>query len=299
VQQRGSLVNHEHLRFDFSHFQKLTEDQIQQVERMVNARIRANIPLQEDRSISIDQAKEAGAMMLFGEKYGDTVRMITFDRDFSVELCGGCHVDRTGRIGLFKIVSESAIAAGVRRIEAVTGEAAEHYVSERLERLEQVSDLLKRPSDLVGGVQSLLDENKQLKKQIEEMQQGKVADLYKELLEQAVKSGSIYFIASEVSLTDGKAIKDLVFRLTASRDDMVALLSGEADGKIQLHLGASKALVEAGLIDASKLIRTLSRHIKGGGGGQPFYASAGGSDPSGLPAVFSEAKEAIAEAGKS
>jgi alanyl-tRNA synthetase len=267
VQQRGSLVNDEHLRFDFSHFQKLTEEQLQQVERMVNARIRANISRGEDRAMPIEKAKEAGAMMLFGEKYGDTVRMITFDPDFSVELCGGCHVDQTGRIGLFKIVSESAIAAGVRRIEAVTGETAERYMGERLNQLEEVSHLLKRPADIVSGVQNLLDENKLLKKQLEELQQRKIADLYEELLDRAEESGSIKFIAQEVSLTDGKAIKDLVFRLTSSRDNLVVLLSATSDGKVQLHLGVSKPLAEAGRIDASKLIRTLSKHIKGGGGG--------------------------------
>jgi alanyl-tRNA synthetase len=290
-------VNDEHLRFDFSHFQKLTEEQLQQVERMVNARIRANISRGEDRAMPIEKAKEAGAMMLFGEKYGDTVRMITFDPDFSVELCGGCHVDQTGRIGLFKIVSESAIAAGVRRIEAVTGETAERYMGERLNQLEEVSHLLKRPADIVSGVQNLLDENKLLKKQLEELQQRKIADLYEELLDRAEESGSIKFIAQEVSLTDGKAIKDLVFRLTSSRDNLVVLLSATSDGKVQLHLGVSKPLAEAGRIDASKLIRALSKHIKGGGGGQPFYASAGGSDPSGMPAAMSDARKSIAEAG--
>lgn len=286
VQQKGSLVNDQYLRFDFSHFQKMKDDEIRSVEQMVNARIRENIPRDEARGIPIAQAKAAGAMMLFGEKYGDTVRMITFDPQYSVELCGGCHVDRTGAIGLLKITSESAIAAGVRRIEAVTGEAAEAYVYEKLSLLQDVSASLKHPADIVAGVKQLAEENKQLRKEAEEWQRGQINSLEKSLAGEWENIGSLSGIIREVSIGDGRALKDLAFRLVSSRENGVVLLAAQQDGKVQLHLGASKSLAESGRVDASRLVRELAKHVKGGGGGQAFYASAGGSDPSGLQEVF-------------
>ncbi|HLF62417.1 MAG TPA: alanine--tRNA ligase [Saprospiraceae bacterium] len=295
VQQKGSLVNDKHLRFDFSHFQKMTPEEIQAVEKLVNEKIRSNVARKEER-VPIEKAKEAGAMMLFGEKYGDVVRMITFDPAYSIELCGGCHVSNTGKIGLLKIISESAIAAGVRRIEAVTADAAEEFVNEKLHRLEEVSAILKHPADLIGNLNNLLDENKQLRKQIEDLQREKVAILEKELSVNAEKVGTITCIIREVSVTDAKAFKDLVFRLTAMMPNTVVLLGCVDHGKVYLHLGISKQLVDARLLDASKMIRELAKHVKGGGGGQPFYASAGGSDPSGLEAAFRHAKVFVEKA---
>ena len=178
VQQKGSLVKEDLLRFDFSHFEKVSEEDIQKIETIVNAKIRENIPLQEDRAISIDAAKEAGAMMLFGEKYGDTVRMITFGADYSRELCGGCHVDSTGQIGSFKIVSESGTAAGVRRITALTSEGTDAYYTEKLGTLAAITALFKNPKDLVRSVSDLQEENKKLKKQLESLQLSKACLLY-------------------------------------------------------------------------------------------------------------------------
>jgi alanyl-tRNA synthetase len=298
VQQKGSLVNDKYLRFDFSHFQKMTAEEIQAVEKLVNEKIRDNVARKEDK-LPIEQAKAAGAMMLFGEKYGDVVRMITFDPAYSIELCGGCHVSNTGKIGLFKIISESAIAAGVRRIEAVTADAAEEFVNEKLHRLEEISSLLKHPADVITGVTSLLDENKQLRKQLQDLQLKQVSVLEKELYAQAETVGNVSLIAGEVSLTDGKAIKDLVFRLTSSITNAVVFIGSIDNEKVQLHLGISKQLVDAGLIDASKIIRELSKYVKGGGGGQAFYASAGGSDPSGLSAAMSQLKTFVEQISKS
>ncbi len=298
VHQKGSLVNEKHLRFDFSHFQKLTQEELHAVEKLVNEKIRDNVARKEDR-LPIDQAKAAGAMMLFGEKYGDVVRMITFDPTYSIELCGGCHVSSTGKIGLFRIVSESTIAAGVRRIEAVTADAAEEFVNEKLHRLEEVAALLKHPQDLITSVNNLLDENKQLRKQIGDFQHQQVGVIEKELSGGVEKIGDISLISKEISLNDAKAIKELVFRLTTTVSNAVVFIGCIENGKVQLHLGISKSLVDAGLLDASKMIRELAKHVKGGGGGQPFYASAGGSDPSGLGLAFDQMKAFVSQVAHS
>jgi alanyl-tRNA synthetase len=273
----------------------MTQEEIHAVEKLVNAKIRSNIPRQVAQ-VPIDKAKEAGAMMLFGEKYGDVVRMITFDPAYSVELCGGCHVTSTGQIGVLKITSESAIAAGVRRIEAVTGEAAEMFIDEKLQQLDEISTILKHPADVVSGIGHLVEENKQLRKQLEEVQQQQVAILEKELRTGVEHIASVACISQRVALTDTKALKDLVFRLTTHLPNAVVLLGTHDDGKVQLHLGISKPLVDTGAFNASKMIRELAKHVKGGGGGQPFYASAGGSDPAGLDNALKDIKAMIGDA---
>lgn len=295
VQQRGSLLNEDYLRFDFAHFQKMTPEEIARVEKIVNARIRQNIPRGEDRNMPIEEARKAGAMMLFGEKYGDRVRVITFDPGFSVELCGGCHVDRTGDIGLFKITSESAIAAGVRRIEAITARRAEQYVASQLQQLEALSDLLKRPSNTAKAVQDLIEENKVLRKAIEEAQTARVQDLRADLIGQMEQIGSVKFLARRLDIGDSKAAKDLTFQIIKQVEGAVVLFGLESDGKAQLHLGISRDLAAQGVYDAVQLIRSLAKEISGGGGGQPFYASAGGNDSAGIQRALDAARTIVLE----
>jgi len=282
VQQKGSLVREDMLRFDFSHFEKMSEEEIKQVEQIVNMRIRQNIKLEEARHIPIEEAKEAGAMMLFGEKYGDTVRMITFDKEFSRELCGGCHVGSTGEIGFFKVLSETGIAAGVRRITAISSEFAEKYVEEQFELMDQISSLLKNPQDLLAAVTELQEENKDLKKKIESLQSSKAGDIQKELAASAKDINGVKLVASNVSLGDSKAMKTLIYNLEKELGNAVVLLGDASDNKVQLMLKISDDLVDSKSYDAGAMIRELAKEVKGGGGGQKFFATAGGSDPSGL-----------------
>lgn len=286
VQQKGSIVKADYLRFDFSHFEKMTDEQIKMVEQIVNTRIRQNIPLQEDRSISIDAAKEAGAMMLFGEKYGETVRMITFDPDFSRELCGGCHVDATGQIGLFKIVSESAIASGVRRVEAVTAVTAERYVDQRLEQLSEIWQVLKQPQDPIKSVKDLQEENRRLSKELDALKVKQAGNLQGDLINAALDIAGAKVIKHHSTTLDAKTAKTLVFNITKQLDNAVVLLALDVNGKPQLQLGMSEAIVNDKGWHAGNIVRTLAQHIKGGGGGQPFFASAGGKDSSGLQAAL-------------
>ncbi len=293
VQQKGSLVRQDVLRFDFSHFQKMTDEEIKKVEQIVNRKIRENIALQEFRSIPIQEAKDAGAMMLFGEKYGDFVRMITFDRDFSNELCGGCHVKSTGEIGLFLIKSESAIAAGVRRIEALTADAAEAYVSDQMHELSEIKALFKNPKHTVKNISDLQEENKGLKKQLEELNVLKASALQKELSSKVQQINGVNFINEHIELDDSKVAKTLVTNLEKSLGDAVVLLSMNANGKVQLMLQISKSLIESKDLHAGNIIREISKHINGGGGGQDFFATAGGSKPDGAAAAHDAMKKIV------
>ena len=286
VQQKGSLVNDHHFRFDFSHFQKMTDDEIKKVEDIVNEKIRKNIPKGEDRSIAMETAQQAGAMMLFGEKYGETVRMITFDSDYSVELCGGCHVESTGEIGLFKIISESAIAAGVRRIEAVTASQAESYVRGEIETLNELKHLVKNPSDIVKSIKGLLEENKKLKKEVEELMHVKAQSVKQDLINNAQIVSGVKVVAGEVTGIDSKAMKTLAYNIEQELGEAIILLGLAQEGKAQLMLLVSKGLTEK--YHAGTMIRELAKHINGGGGGQPFFASAGGGKPQGISAALNE-----------
>lgn len=292
VQQKGSLVKQDYLRFDFAHYQRMTEQEIKQVELLVNQRIRQNIPLQEQRSMPIGEAEAAGAMMLFGEKYGETVRMITFDDTFSRELCGGCHVSATGQIGLFKIVSESAIAAGVRRIEAVTADAAEQYVTAQIDELTEVRSILKNPQDTIKSVHALQDENRLLKKEVEQLKAKQAGNLQGDLIAGAELYQGAQLIVSKLSM-DSKTAKTLSFNIMKEVDQAVILLGLDVDGKPQLMLSISEDLATARGWHAGNVIRQLATHIKGGGGGQPFFASAGGKDPEGLDLALSQIKELL------
>ncbi|NJB84765.1 alanyl-tRNA synthetase [Lewinella marina] len=295
--QKGQDVRAAKLRFDFSHFERPTAEELERIERLVNEKIRANIPLLEQRDVPIAEARNSGAMMLFGEKYGDTVRIITFDPEFSSELCGGTHVKHTGELGFFKITSESALAAGVRRIEGVAGVAAETYLNDRLGTLDTVRELLKGNPSPADAVRNLQEENRQLKKELDKLQSERAGDLKGELESAFEDVGGVRFLARQVPLSDAAAIKNLAFQLTGETDNAFVLLASEDDGKALLTLAISKGLAGKGegALDAGVLIRELARNIRGGGGGQPFFATAGGKDPGGIPAVLTQARERVGE----
>ena len=280
VEQKGSLVKDQYLRFDFSHFQKLTDEELASIEKRVNEKIRANIPLEEARSLPIAEAKEAGAMMLFGEKYGETVRMITFDPNYSRELCGGCHVSATGVIGQFKITSESSVAAGVRRIEAITSLAAENFVNEKLGLLSELNALFKNPKDLIGAIQSLQKDHKALQKKIDGLQNAKSADLKSTLKAEAVKQTDRTVLIKKLTDTDPKQAKNLVFQLEKELDNAIVVLGISNEGKAQLLVAVNKSLNDQ--FKANEIIKEVAPMINGGGGGQSHFASAGGSNPDGI-----------------
>jgi alanyl-tRNA synthetase len=291
VQQKGSLVKEDTMRFDFSHFQKMTDEEIAQVEKIVNEKIREDIALNEDRQISIEQAKSSGAMMLFGEKYGDVVRMITFDPNYSIELCGGCHVLSTGHIGLFKITSESAIAAGVRRIEVVTGVGAEQYINDKINELHEIKALIKSPNT-AKGIIDLQDENKSLKKEIESLLADKAHALQKSLLENAVTVNGKKVITSHITDLDSKTCKNLAYNLLSTMQSGVVVLGIQEGDKAQLMIAVSDDLVKDG-VHAGTMVKELAPTIGGGGGGQAGFASAGGKNIAGLTEVLAKAKSLL------
>ncbi len=293
VGQKGSLVNEKYLRFDFSHFAKLTEEELAKIETMVNQKIRENISLEEARSIPIAEAKSAGAMMLFGEKYGDEVRMITFDADYSRELCGGCHVKATGQIGYFKITSEAAVAAGVRRIEAVTAEAAEKYINNELTELNKIRSLFKNPTRTAENVEALQEENKGLKKEVEKMVAAQAGGLKDDLKKQMDTIDGINFIAANLPIGDSKAIKTLAYQLEKELGNALIVFGATVNGKPQLTVTISETLTKEKDLHAGNMVRELAKEIKGGGGGQAFFATAGGSDVNGLEQAINKARDLI------
>ncbi len=291
VEQKGSLVNASNLRFDFSHFSKVSDEEIEQIEALVNSAIAANIPLDEHRTMAIDQAKALGAMALFGEKYGDHVRVIKFGE--SVELCGGIHVPDTAKIGLFKIVSESAVAAGVRRMEAITGKAAEDYYKEKAATLAQIQSALKNPKDIVKSVEDLLSKNQQLQKEIEQLIRKKASQLKSNLKSQIVKIGDVSFLGAIVDI-DANSVKDILFQLKSENENFVAIIGNKDEDKCGLSLMIDEQLVASKVWNAAQWIRDVASHIQGGGGGQPFFATAGGKRSEGLQTAIDEIKAKIA-----
>jgi alanyl-tRNA synthetase len=295
VEQKGSLVDENHLRFDFAHFAKMTDEEVREVEHIVNGRIRENIVRGEQRKVPVDKAKKMGAMALFGEKYGDEVRVITFDPAFSVELCAGTHVPSTGQIGFFKIISEGAIAAGIRRIEAVTGEKAEAYFYEQLATIEDIRQILKGAKDLVKGVKSLVEENKVLQKKIEELNRYKVDDIKSKLIENSKMINGVRFIAVKLDL-DANAAKDLAFiTLTDHHDSTFVLFVTISEDKVNIILMLSADLVKEKGLHAGNLVKELAREISGGGGGQAHFATAGGTNAKGIPIVLEKARKIVEE----
>ncbi|WP_417601261.1 alanine--tRNA ligase [Owenweeksia hongkongensis] len=287
VEQKGSLVAPNHLRFDFSHFSKVTDEEIEQIENLVNNRVQKNFSLEEFRNIPINKAQEMGAMMLFGEKYGDTVRAIKFGE--SIELCGGIHVGATGEIGLFKITHEGAVAAGIRRIEALTGATARKYVNEHIGTLNTIKQELKNVNDPIAGINSLKDENSKLKKQIEELIREKAKGEKDLWVNNAVQKDGYTLIIQKTAL-DGGAVKDLLFQIKNENENIAAVIGVDMGDKAQIAVAFSDELAKEKGWHAGNMVKELAREIKGGGGGQPFFATAGGKDPAGIDKALEKAK---------
>ena len=279
VEQKGSMVHSGMFRFDFSHFAKVTAEELKAVEQFVNARIQEGIPLEEGRNTPYNSAIKEGAMALFGEKYGDTVRTIRFGQ--SIELCGGTHVANTAVIWHFKITSESAVASGIRRIEAITGDAAKKYFEEQTSLRENVNELLKQAQDPLKAIQSLQSENTALKKELSVLSKLKTQILKDDLLQKIKTIDGIQFAASEVDI-DPQGMKDLSFEIGSQLDNVILVLGSVKSGKPLLSCYVSKSLVADKGKDASAFIRDLGKFIQGGGGGQPFYATAGGKNNEGM-----------------
>jgi alanyl-tRNA synthetase len=289
VEQRGSLVNPDHLRFDFSHFSKITDEELRDIEYLVNQKIRENIVCQTEE-MAIDDAKKLGAMALFGEKYGDKVRVVTIDKNYSIELCGGTHVKATGQIGFFKILSESAVSAGIRRVEAVTALGAQNYINTQIETLRQAGEALKNPKNVVKGIQDLQLQSAELVKQVEKLSREQGKQLKAELLTQKQDIGKTVFIGQKVDILSADVAKDLCFQLKGEVPNLFLLLGAEINGKANLFLAMSDNLNKEKNWNASALIREFSKEIQGGGGGQPFYATAGGTNVQGITNALAKAK---------
>ena len=296
VQQKGSLVNEKLLRFDFSHFMKVTDAQLREIEQLVNARIRQQIPLVERRNVPIAEAKTLGAMALFGEKYGEFVRVITFDRDYSVELCGGLHVPNTASIGYLIITAESAVGAGVRRIEAVTGINAEAYVDQQLDLLALVRETLGNPQHLISSIEKQSEEIAALRKQLEQFEQQSINQQKDQLIGRVKTLNGVNFLAAQVQAGSVDALKTLAFNLRQAVPKLVAILGAEIDGKPQLAVMLDDEIAKAGKLNATTLVRELAKEIQGGGGGQPFFATAGGKNVAGLGAAIAKAEVVVGQA---
>ena len=293
VAQKGSLVNEEHLRFDFSHFAKVTDHEIAAVERMVNEKIRENVPV-VIKSMNKDEAVALGAMALFGEKYGDVVRVVIMDPDYSIELCGGTHVGRTGELGLFKIKSESAVAAGVRRIEAICGKAAEQYVNNLSASISEISGLLKNPKDIIKSIESVQAENSSLKKHIEVLEARQLVIIRNELLQKDEIINNVTFIGDIIEVSNPDALKKLCFEFKNKLNDHVAVLCANIDGKPFVAIGISDTVVAAKNLDAGKIIKEqVAPLIQGGGGGQKNLATAGGQQVGNLKEVIEKVKSLL------
>ncbi len=291
VEQKGSLVTPESLRFDFSHFQKVTDEELRQVERLVNERIRQDIPLQDHRDVPIEEAKKLGAIALFGEKYGDRVRVVQFAD--SVEFCGGCHAQSTGRIGMVKILSESSVAAGVRRIEAITGSKVEELLYSLIDTGTQLRSILNNAPDLKTAVQKTLAENATLSAQLTEVMHEKALQLRNKLVSEVREINGLRVISGYVPLP-AEFVKDMAFQIRAQVEHSIVVLGSSTDGKPMLTAAASDSAVAAG-INIGKNIRQAAALIQGGGGGQPHFATAGGKNEEGLPAAIDKLVEILTQ----
>ena len=290
IEQKGSMVRSASLRFDFSHFSKVTDEELKEVENFVNARIRQSLPLIEKRGIPKEQALEEGAIALFGEKYGDLVRMIKFGD--SVELCGGTHVANTSEIWHFKIVSEGAVAAGIRRIEAITSEAAKDFFESQLITFGEMKEVLKNAVDPIKAIQTLQDENASLKKQIEALLKDKAKNMKGELAAAFQEVNGVKFLAQQVDLT-AEGAKDLVYELGNLGNNIFIVLATVNEDKPMLTCYISKELVADKNLNAGQVVRELGKYIQGGGGGQPFFATAGGKNAAGVSEALEKAIEFV------
>jgi len=291
IVQKGSFLNDEVLRFDFSHFSKVTDEELEKIEDRVNEKIRENIALEERRNVPIQQAVAEGATATFGEKYGDFVRLIIFDPNFSFELCGGTHIPYTGEIGLFKFVSEGSVSAGVRRVEAITGEKALELMRQQEETLNKIKDLLKGPTDVIKAVENLLDERNTLQKRITVMENEKVQALKTQLIDNIKSYQSFNLIIQKVDVPNADSLKQLSYELKDQVENLIAVFGADIAGKPQLSVFIAENLVASAGLNAGKIVKELAKEIRGGGGGQPFFATAGGSDASGLDSALAKAKE--------
>lgn len=293
VQQKGSLVNDEHLRFDFSHFAKVSDEEMKKIESLVNEKIRENIPV-IIKQMKKDEAIAMGAMALFGEKYGDEVRVVIMDPSYSIELCGGTHVGNTGELGFFKITTETAVGAGIRRIEAVSGKAAEDLVEKEFDRTKQIQTLLKNPKDLNKSIENLVAENNELKKQLEKADARQLSSLQKELLEKTEKIAGINVIAQIVDASNADALKKICFALKTELKNYAVVLAANIDGKPAVAIMFDENISSSKNLDASKIIKEhIAPLIKGGGGGQKTLATAGGQDASKLNEVIEKVKSLL------
>ena len=290
IAQKGSLNNSEYLRFDFSHFAKMTNEEIEQVENIVNEKIRANIPV-VIKEMSKDDAMKLGAMALFGEKYGDVVRVVIMDEKYSIELCGGTHVGATGELGLFKITAESAVAAGVRRVEAVCGEQALQFVNEKISELANVKEAFKGSKDIAKSIEQLQDENASLKKEIEKYQNEKVEIVKQQLRTKVTNRNNVNLLIEKIDGVNGDGLKKIQFDLKNEFDDLFFVAVSVINEKPMVSIIISENLVKAKNLHAGNLVKELAKAIKGGCGGQPFYATAGGTDINGIDTVLRQAEE--------
>lgn len=289
VAQKGSLVNDEYLRFDFSHFSKLSDEELEQIESIVNHKISENISLDEKRMVPIKQAvDELGATALFGEKYGDLVRVITFDKSYSVELCGGTHVKSTGQIRRFKIRSESSVAAGVRRIEAITNIKADEFYKGLEQQLKDITSLLGEPKDIKLAIQKLSQERSELLKKLEQFELAQANEVKQQLLNKIVSGSKYNYIIEHVNGLSADAIKTICFQLRNEREKLFGVLLSKTEDKPMITVFATDDLISD--INCNQIVRDLAKHIQGGGGGQPFFATAGGKQAEGLAAAEAAAR---------
>jgi alanyl-tRNA synthetase len=290
VEQKGSMVHSGSLRFDFSHFSKLTDEELLEVQDFVNARIKEELPLEEKRNIPYQQAIDQGAIALFGEKYGDAVRAIKFGN--SMELCGGTHVSNTSSIWHFIITSEGAVASGIRRIEAITGDAAKQYYIDRSNAFSALQKSLNNAQDPVKAVTSMQEQNSALQKQVAQLLKEKAKNLKGDLKNEVIELNGVHFLTKELDL-DAAGLKDLAFELGGEIDNLFILFGSKANDKALLTCYIDKQLVSSKGLDAGKIVRELGKHIQGGGGGQPFFATAGGKKPEGIAIALAQVKDYI------
>ena len=284
VEQKGSYVSSDLLRFDFSHYQKMTPEEIRAVERKVTAAIRGDYSIEEHRSVPIEEAKAQGAMALFGEKYGEEVRTVRFGS--SIELCGGTHISSTGRIGTFRIVSEGAIAAGVRRIEAVTAKGCEEYLYAKEDAILEIKNMLNNVPDVLQGIQRLMSENDEMKKQVQEFLKEKSEQLRQWIIEKREELNGITLFRVELPVGMPDLVKDIAFQLKAQYPEKMLFVAGiQLNGKPSLTVMLSDDLVAEGM-HAGNMVREAAKLIQGGGGGQPHFATAGGKNADGLHAAM-------------
>jgi alanyl-tRNA synthetase len=297
VQQKGSWVGPDCLRFDFLHYEKLTLTQIQAVEQIVNQKIRETVTVQEERNMSLEAAKALGATALFGEKYGSHVRLVTVDHDFSRELCGGTHVLNTGQVGFFKIVSQASVSAATRRIEAVTNEEVEKFINAQLTKLHQISEILRRPQDPIKSLQNLVEQKSDLEKKLHHYQSQTVQDMVRRMVDTLQSINGISVVIDEVKVPDAVVLKQVALQLVSHTTPLFITLVAVIDTKPFITVAIADTLVERLSLQAHAILKELAIHIQGEGGGQAFFAMAQGKDAGGIQKVLKRARQLVEKTG--